>query len=84
MGKFIELTASDGHKLAAYVATPAGKARGGVVIARRTWQPLRTVGRALMSNHLKHCASHAITHGSAGEADATYKELLDLIYKHAR
>ena len=47
-------------------------------------EALRTVGRALMSNHLKHCASHAITHGSAGEADATYKELLDLIYKHAR
>jgi len=33
MGKFIELTASDGHKFAAYVAAPAGKARGGVVIA---------------------------------------------------
>jgi carboxymethylenebutenolidase len=33
MGKFIELTASDGHKLAAYVAAPAGKPRGGVVVA---------------------------------------------------
>lgn len=33
MGKFIELAASDGHKFAAYVAEPAGKARGGVVIA---------------------------------------------------
>ena len=32
MGKFIELKATDGHKLAAYVATPAGKARGGVVV----------------------------------------------------
>ena len=32
MGKFIELTASDGHKLAAYVAEPSGKARGGVVV----------------------------------------------------
>lgn len=32
MGKFIELTAADGHKLAAYVATPAGKPRGGVVV----------------------------------------------------
>jgi len=32
MGKFIELKAADGHKLAAYVATPAGKARGGVVV----------------------------------------------------
>ncbi|MGQ0511835.1 MAG: dienelactone hydrolase family protein [Betaproteobacteria bacterium] len=33
MGKFIELTASDGHKFSAYVAEPAAKARGGVVIA---------------------------------------------------
>jgi len=32
MGKFIELTASDGHKLAAYAAQPAGKPRGGVVV----------------------------------------------------
>ena len=32
MGKFIELQASDGHKLAAYVAEPSGKARGGVVV----------------------------------------------------
>ena len=28
MGKMIELTAADGHKLAAYRADPAGKARG--------------------------------------------------------
>jgi carboxymethylenebutenolidase len=32
MGKFIDLKAADGHKLAAYVATPAGKPRGGVVV----------------------------------------------------
>ena len=32
MGKFIELKAADGHKLAAYVAQPSGKARGGVVV----------------------------------------------------
>jgi len=32
MGKFIELKAADGHKLAAYIATPAGKPRGGVVV----------------------------------------------------
>lgn len=32
MGKFIDLTASDGHKFAAYVATPTGKPRGGVVV----------------------------------------------------
>lgn len=37
MGQFIELTASDGHKLAAYVAAPArthaGKPLGGIVVA---------------------------------------------------
>ena len=32
MGKFTELKASDGHKLAAYVAEPAGTPRGGVVV----------------------------------------------------
>jgi len=32
MGKMIELVASDHHKLAAYVAEPAGKPRGGVVV----------------------------------------------------
>jgi carboxymethylenebutenolidase len=32
MGKFIELKASDGHQLAAYVAEPSGKPRGGVVV----------------------------------------------------
>jgi carboxymethylenebutenolidase len=32
MGKFTELTSSDGHKLAAFVATPSGKPRGGVVV----------------------------------------------------
>jgi carboxymethylenebutenolidase len=32
MGKMIELTASDGHKLAAYRADPKGKPRGGIVV----------------------------------------------------
>jgi carboxymethylenebutenolidase len=32
MGKIIELTASDDHKLAAYRADPAGKPRGGIVV----------------------------------------------------
>ena len=32
MGKFIELAASDGHKLAAYRAEPSGKPRGAVVV----------------------------------------------------
>ena len=32
MGKTIELTASDGHKLSAYRAEPAGKPRGAIVV----------------------------------------------------
>ena len=34
MGKTISLTASDGHKLDAYVAEPAGKAKGGLVVVQ--------------------------------------------------
>ncbi|MCL4183400.1 MAG: dienelactone hydrolase family protein [Burkholderiaceae bacterium] len=33
MGEFIELSAADGHRFAAWVAAPAGKARGALVIA---------------------------------------------------
>jgi carboxymethylenebutenolidase len=32
MGKMIELTASDGHRLAAYRAEPSGRPRGGIVV----------------------------------------------------
>src|SRR5918992_1573773 len=32
MGKMIELTASDAHKLSAYRAEPSGKPRGGIVV----------------------------------------------------
>ena len=32
MGKNIELTASDGHKFAAYVAEPSGKAKGALIV----------------------------------------------------
>jgi CsoR family transcriptional regulator, copper-sensing transcriptional repressor len=47
-------------------------------------EALRAVGRALMRNHLRHCATQAISKGSAAEAEAMYDELLDLIYKHSR
>lgn len=47
-------------------------------------EALRTVGRGLMRNHLKHCASQAIMHGTPEQAHAMYDELLDLIYKHSR
>jgi DNA-binding FrmR family transcriptional regulator len=46
-------------------------------------EALRSVGRELMRNHLKHCASTAIAAGSE-QADAMYDELLELMYRHAR
>jgi DNA-binding FrmR family transcriptional regulator len=46
-------------------------------------EALRSVGRELMRNHLKHCATHAIQGGGEG-ADAMYDELVDLFYKHSR
>ena len=46
-------------------------------------EALRSVGRELMRNHLKHCAANAIASGPE-KADAMYDELLELMYKHAR
>ena len=46
-------------------------------------EALRGVGRQLLRNHLKHCATAAIKQGPA-HADATYDELLDLVYRHLR
>ena len=47
-------------------------------------EALRTVGRGLMRNHLKHCTTHAVAHGSPDQAEAMYDELIELIYKHSR
>jgi DNA-binding FrmR family transcriptional regulator len=47
-------------------------------------EALRSVGRALLKNHLHHCAAHAIRHGDEADASAMYDELLELIYKHLR
>ncbi len=47
-------------------------------------EALRAVARALMRNHLAHCASHAIRSGSEEEKEATYDELLEVIYRNAR
>lgn len=46
-------------------------------------EALRAVGRELLRNHLKHCATAAIRGGDA-PADAMYDELVDLMYKHVR
>ena len=46
-------------------------------------EALRAVGRELMRNHLKHCASTAIR-SSDDEASAMYDELIDLMYRNGR
>jgi DNA-binding FrmR family transcriptional regulator len=46
-------------------------------------QALRAVGRELMRNHLKHCATDAIRKGDT-EAEAVYDELVDLMHRHLR
>jgi CsoR family transcriptional regulator, copper-sensing transcriptional repressor len=46
-------------------------------------EALRSVGRELMRNHLKHCAASAIRSGE-DVADQMYDELLDMMYKHIR
>jgi CsoR family transcriptional regulator, copper-sensing transcriptional repressor len=46
-------------------------------------EALRAVGRALMRNHLKHCATRAIR-GSEQEAESMYDELMSLMYTHIR
>ena len=47
-------------------------------------EALRGVAKSLMRNHLRHCATEAITKGSPVEAQAMYDELLELIYRHLR
>src|SRR6202049_4030185 len=47
-------------------------------------EALRSVGRALMRNHLRHCASEAIRDTSPGRAEAMYEELLNLMDMHSR
>lgn len=47
-------------------------------------EALRTVGRELMRNHLRHCVTQAVTEGGSDTARAMYDELVELIYKHSR
>src|SRR6476659_3146709 len=44
-------------------------------------EALRGVGRGLLHNHLKHCATTAIRSGDPAQADAMYDELIDLMYR---
>jgi len=44
-------------------------------------EALRGTARALLQNHLRHCASAAIRSGDAAAAEAMYQELIDLVGK---
>jgi DNA-binding FrmR family transcriptional regulator len=46
-------------------------------------EALRGVGRELMRNHLKHCATGAIRTGGQ-QADNMCDEIVDLMYTHSR
>ena len=47
-------------------------------------EALRSVGRELMRNHLKHCATAAIRSGGEDEAEAMYDEIVEMMYRNAR
>ena len=47
-------------------------------------EALRSVGRELMRNHLRHCAAAAIRSGGEEEAEAMYDEIVQMMYRHAR
>jgi DNA-binding FrmR family transcriptional regulator len=46
-------------------------------------EALRAVGRELMRNHLKHCATKAIRSGES-DAESMYDELVEMMYRHSR
>ena len=46
-------------------------------------EALRAVGRELMRNHLKHCATTAIRSSDA-DAESMYDELVEMMYRHSR
>ena len=47
-------------------------------------EALRSVGRELVRNHLKHCAAAAIRGEEPAAAEQMYDELVDMMFKHVR
>lgn len=47
-------------------------------------EALRSVGRELVRNHMKHCASAAIRSDDPKRGEAMYEELLDMVYRLGR
>ena len=44
-------------------------------------EALRSVGRQMLHNHLRHCATEAIRSGDAAQAETVYREIVDLAFK---
>ena len=63
MGKMIELTAADGHKLAAYKAEPAGQPRGGIVNIQEIFG---------VNKHIKEVADRFAAEGYVAVAPALF------------
>ena len=47
-------------------------------------EALRGVSRAMLHNHLRHCAAEAIRSDDPERAEAMYDELMELIYRSVR
>lgn len=47
-------------------------------------EALRSVGRELVRNHLKHCATSAIQRGDIQDAEEMYDEIVEMMYRHIR
>ncbi|HWB40704.1 MAG TPA: metal-sensitive transcriptional regulator [Gemmatimonadales bacterium] len=47
-------------------------------------EALRGVGRAMLHNHLRHCATEAIRSGDEVRTDAMYDEIMELVYRSVR
>ena len=45
---------------------------------------LRGVGKVLMRSHLQHCVTDALRSGDPAEAERTYDEVMELMYRHVR
>ena len=74
MGTMIELTAADGHKLAAYRAEPSGKSRGGLVVIQEIFG---------VNSHIKQVADGYAADGYLAIAPALFdrvKRNVDLGY----
>jgi carboxymethylenebutenolidase len=75
MGQFIDLKAADGQSISAYVAQPAGKAKGGIVVIQEIFG---------VNSHIRSVADGYAAQGYLAVAPATFhrvKQNVDLGYQ---